>query len=442
MRMNVDKIKKIPTKEINKLPKATGVYLLYGSTSSPQAEKRIIYIGKAINIKNRVKNHFQGKNWWEKTLLRQGFGGQVGFIETNSEIEALILEAELIKKYQPKFNVVWRDDKNYFYVAISGEKLPSVFITHQREKSQNTNHKIQTFYIGPFVDGNSLKKTLKLLRKVFPFYTSAIHPKRKCTWCHLDLCPGPEPDLKEYRKNIKKLILVLQGKRKNVLRQLKKEMKLFSNSQEFEKAGKTRNKIEALQSIISHAHVIDYTLKTKGSLDLEHKESWQKTEENLKNILNLKGTISRIECYDISNIQGKQATGSMVVFTNGKPDKNQYKKFRIRMKNEPNDIAMLREVLKRRFTHTEWKYPEVILIDGGKAQLNVAIKSKGRKKIKIISIAKGRQELFIEGKKKPIPLKNLTQNLYNLIKHLDDEAHRFAITYHRKLRKKDLGIDI
>jgi excinuclease ABC subunit C len=149
--------------------------------------------------------------------------------------------------------------------------------------------------------------------------------------------------------------------------------------------------------------------------------------------------LGRVEAYDISNIQGKFATGSMVVFANGEPDKSQYKKFKIKMKNEPNDIAMLKEVLQRRFAHLEWKFPNIILIDGGKAQLNIAINSKPKNSnIKIISIAKGRQELFVENKEKPIPLKELPQGIYNLIKNLDSEAHRFAITYHKKLRKQNL----
>ena len=165
----------------------------------------------------------------------------------------------------------------------------------------------------------------------------------------------------------------------------------------------------------------------------------------LEKILDMKNPIERIECYDISNIQGKNATGSMVVFINGVAEKSQYKKFKVQLKNEPNDIAMLKEVLERRFNHPEWLYPQVMLIDGGKAQLNVAIKSKHSiteqkklKNIKIISIAKGRQELFIEDKQKPISLKSLPQEVYNLIKNLDDEAHRFAITYHKKLRQKNL----
>lgn len=419
--------------QISNLPKTAGVYLFYEKGGSP------IYIGKAINIKDRVKNHFQGKSWWERTLLRQGFEGRIGFIKTDSEIEALVLEAQLIKKHLPRFNVVWKDDKNYFYVAIiqDQEKMdarrPYVFTTHQKNAARAK-------YIGPFIEGAPLKKTLKYLRRVFPFYTTSRHPKNACAWCHLGLCPGPNPNLVEYKKNLKKLILILQGKRKNVAHALRREMERFSKIGNFEEAAKVRDKMLALERILEHTHVIE-----NGKAQMEQ---WPKTEVLLKEILGVKTPISKIECYDISNIQGKNAVGSMVVFADGAPDKSQYKKFRIRMKNEPNDIAMLQEVLTRRLAHPEWGYPEVVLIDGGKAQLNVAIKVKNESTIKnaiaksivpikIISIAKGKQELLIENKAK-IPLKDLPQEIYNLVKHLDDEAHRFAITYHKKLRKRAL----
>jgi len=159
-------------------------------------------------------------------------------------------------------------------------------------------------------------------------------------------------------------------------------------------------------------------------------------------MIGLQKDISKIECFDISNIQGTLAVASMVVFVNGIPDRSQYKKFRIKMENKPNDIAMLGEVLQRRLLHPEWDYPQVMLIDGGIAQLNIGIKSKNAtpetSHIKVISIAKGKRELLVEGKKEHIPLKNLPQDIYNLIVHLDDEAHRFAISYHKKLRSKAL----
>jgi excinuclease ABC subunit C len=302
----------------------------------------------------------------------------------------------------------------------------------------------------------ALKKTLRFLRRAFPYYSVKKHPKLKCTYCHLDLCPGPEPDAIEYKKNIKKLILILKGKTtasggvpqtagETVLKSLKKEMKQLSKEKEFEKAGKIRDKIHNLQQVMMHTHVIAGSQIIFNSLNKIN--NWQATEKILKGILDIKKNIARIECYDVSNIQGKQATGSMVVFINNEPDKNQYRKFQIKMENEPNDIAMLKETISRRLQHSEWPYPEIMLIDGGKGQLNAALEIKNSKNylknskiknLKIISIAKGRQELFIEGKNKPIPLKNLPREIFNLILQLDAEAHRFAITYHKKLRKRNL----
>ncbi len=404
----------IKDKNFNQLPKTSGVYCFKNG-------KELIYIGKAINIQSRVKNHFNQPSYRDNLFIDKV--EKIGYLETNSEIEALILEANLIKKYQPKFNVVWRDDKNYFYVAITKDKCPIIYITHQ--KTENAE------YIGPFVEGTALKKTLRFLCRVFPYYTQARHPKTKCTWCHLDLCPGPNPDLGLYKKNIKKLILILKGKRSAVLNSLKGEMKQLSKENRFEEAGKIRDRIYNLQQVMSHTHVIE-SAKVAPTPDVG---------ATLAKILGVNKEIYRIECYDVSNIQGKSATGSMVVFIDGRPNKNLYRKFKIKMKNEPNDIAMLEETLQRRFMHPEWQYPEVILIDGGIAQLNIAIKVKEqfhRIVLLVISIAKGRQELFIEGRKNPIPLKSLPQEIYNLILQLDDEAHRFAIAYHKKLRKKSL----
>jgi len=402
--------------KLTELPKTSGVYCF-------KSKNEAIYIGKAINIQSRVKNHFNQPSYRDNLFIDKV--EKVGYFETNSEIEALVLEANLIKKYQPKFNVVWRDDKNYFYVAFEPNKkgLLYVYITHQpsfAKASEGQGHK----YIGPFIEGVALKMTLKLLRKVFPFYTQARHPKNKCMYCHLGLCPGPTPDLKFYKRNIKKLILILEGKRVTVLNSLKNEMATLSKLKKFEEAGKVRDEIGNLQQVMSHASVIS---QEKNAI----------SQITLNKVLGIEKEIHRIECYDVSNIQGKQATGSMVVFTDGVADKSQYKKFKIRIENTPNDIAMLKEVLTRRFAHSEWPYAQVILIDGGKAQLNIAIKCR-LAGVKVISIAKGRQELFIEGQTNPIPLKNLPQEIYNLIKNLDDEAHRFAIAYHRKLRKNEL----
>ncbi len=420
----MERFKFLKKEEVSNLPKTSGVYAF-------KSKREILYIGKAINIKERVKNHFQKSSFRDNLFIDKV--ENVGFIKTNSEIAALILEANLIKKYQPKYNIMWRDDKNFFYVGITKQNLPRIFITHQIKKEKIKNGK-QTVFIGPFVDGTSLKKTLKILRKIFPYYTVKKHSRLPCTWCHLGLCPGPNPDEKKYKKNIKNLISILKGKSAPVLKSLKKEMKKAAKLQEYEKAAGLRDKIQALQRTISHAKIFE-EIKAK-------KDKWEKIEKELKKILKTKKKILRIEAYDVSNIQGQKATGSMVTFIQGNPEKDFYRRFKIKSIDKPNDIAMIEEVLERRFKHLEWKMPDVILIDGGKAQLNIAIKTKNRnrktKNISVISLAKKQNKLYIENRKDPILLKKLSKEVADLILQIRDEAHRFAITYHRKLRKKEL----
>jgi excinuclease ABC subunit C len=458
------KFKFIKKDKLDLLPKTSGVY-------SFRKGKEVLYIGKAANIRKRVKQH--------RKLIR--LAGKVGFIKTNSEfaelsahltsrpasqgstIEALILEANLIKKYQPKYNVVWRDDKNYFYVGITREDFPRIFWTHQT-KVKNQRSKVKSQFIGPFVDGKALKETLKVLRKVFPYRSCYKVPNRPCLWYHLNRCPAPcllkspkeslrlptgqakfikeiPPDSlkikKISQKNTENLIRIIEKGKNPVLKELKREMKLASAKQEFEEAAKIRNQINALEKVLAHSKIFLEPTVPQTSLWY-----YKKIEEGLKELLKIKKRISRIEAYDVSNIQGQEATGSLVTFINGQPDKNFYRRFKIKIEGKPNDIAMIKEVLARRFKHPEWGLPDLILIDGGIAQLNVALKIKTQKSkiknIKVMSLAKGENKLFIEGKRKPILLKNLPRGIFNLILQLRDEAHRFAISYHRKLRKKVL----
>ena len=447
----MEKFKYLKTKEINKLPKTPGVYTF-------KKGGKILYIGKAANIRERVKNHFHPVKYREAVILPKAklFNRvkQIGYLKTNSEIEALILEANLIKKYQPKYNVIWRDDKNYFFVGVTKEEFPKIFITHQ-PKIQNTKYKIQnTRYIGPFVDGKSLKKTLEVLRKIFPYRTCKKLPRHPCLWHHLNRCPAPcllksplgkQLDRftksinwgKAYRRNIQNLIKILQGKKTQAIINLRKEMKRASKLQDFEKAAKIRDQIEALEKILANVKIFEPPLP---------QADWQRIQEILKGILKInKGggrVASRIEAYDVSNVQGQEATGSMVTFIDGTPNKNFYRKFKIRISGKPDDIAMLKEVLTRRFNHPEWPFPDLILIDGGIAQLNAGLQIKDLrleiKKIRFISLAKKENKLYIEGQKEPLLLKELPREIFNLILQLRDEAHRFAISYHRKLRKRGL----
>ena len=438
------KFKFTKKEKIDALPQITGVYC-FALNPPPQKKAttrqgEIFYIGKASNIKTRAKNHFSQPSFRDNLYINKV--DNIGFIQTDSEVEALILESNLIKKYKPKYNVVWKDDKNYSFVAItpstilrtSKEQFPRVFITHQTKNLKSEILKLKTDFIGPFVDGKSLKRTLGILRRIFPYYVSKKHSAVPCSWCHLGLCPGPNPDKKNYKRNIKHLVLFLKGGKQSILKKMKKEMETASRLQKFEKASEIRDQIVSLERIISNAKIFEK--KSEKEID------WQETENKLKNILETKKPISRIECYDVSNIQGKMATGSMVVFINGRSAKNFYRKFKIKMKNEPNDIAMLKEILTRRFNHAEWNFPEVILIDGGKAQLNAAIlvktKNPNLKNIIVLAIAKRNNELYIEGKAKPLLLAKLPREIFNLILQLRDEAHRFAITYHRKLRESQM----
>lgn len=407
------------------MPQSSGVYAF-------KSKEGILYIGKAANLKDRIQNHFKQPSSQDYLFLNQIT--DIGYIETESSIDALLLESELIKKQKPKYNVMWKDDKQYFYVAITKEQLPWIFLTHQPKEKRIT-------YLGPFVDGKSIKQTLRLLRRAFPYYTTKKHGPKLCAWCHLHLCPGPNPDPKEYKQNIKKLIAVLKGKKVSVLKTIKRQMEQASKEQHFEQAATFRNQFLALENVIRHASI--------GSNEKTHENA----ANELQHVLGTTNPIIRIECYDISNIQGKESTGSMVTFVDGKPTKEWYRKFKVHITGKPNDFAMMKEVISRRMKHTEWPYPDLMLIDGGKGQLSSALAALTNPNLirlsypqlnevefqnlpfKVAALAKQHNELFLPGKSSPLLLKDMPSSARNTLLHIRDEAHRFAITYHRKLFK-------
>ncbi|MFQ6049699.1 MAG: GIY-YIG nuclease family protein, partial [Candidatus Paceibacterales bacterium] len=426
----MEKFKFLKKENVSKLPENPGVYAFKNG-------RKFLYIGKAANIKERVKNHFQQPGFRNSLFINKA--KKIGYLKTDSEIEALIFEANLIKKYQPKYNVIWRDDKNYFFVGITKEDFPRVFITHQAKiKSQKS--KVKSQFIGPFVDGRALKFSLKSLRKVFPYRSCKILPKRPCLWYQLGRCPAPcllKSNLareinfkikmkKECQKNAKNLLKILKGGKREVLKDLKMEMKKASRVKDFERAARIRDQVFALEKVLENAKIFEPTEPTR-------KIGWPKIQKILQKVLKTKKKISRIEAYDISNIQGQKATGAMVTFIDGQPDKNFYRRFKIKIFGKPDDIAMIKEVLSRRFKHLEWGLPDLILIDGGIAQLNAALRIKNQesriKNIKIMSLAKTGNKLYIENQKKALLLKNLSREIFNLILQLRDEAHRFALSY-------------
>jgi len=395
---------------------------------------RVLYVGKAINLKKRVASYFtHKKNLGEKTNVLVSQIDNVKTIRVESEIESLLLEANLIKKHQPKYNIKLTDGRAYPLIKISiKDKYPKVLVARKQDDPRS-------IYFGPFPNAGAMRLVLKTVRKIFPFQSVVNHHNKLCFYYHLGLCPCPEilKD-KHYKQTIKHLVKFLNGQTKEVIRDLEKERNGFSKMQQFENALLVQNKIEAIKLVTS---------KFKAPLEYEQnpnlKEDIRNEELNLliENLNKEKVKITklnRIECFDISNTSGKNATGSMVVFINGEKKSSLYRKFKIRgsYNDLPNDFAMMEELISRRLKHAEWEFPDLIIVDGGKGQISSALKALTNKKIKIpiVGLAK-QEEIIITADFKQIKLPKNSRQLH-LVMRIRDEAHRFAINYHKKLRAK------
>jgi len=430
------------------LPIAPGSYQFYNATG------KIVYIGKAANLASRVLSYWQksasltpAKYSMLKRIVR------IKWIETESEIEALLLEANLVKKYQPDYNVLLRDDKRFAYIKISlDDEIPGVFITRIIDKSGK--------YFGPFTSALAVRETLRALRKIFPYCLERKIKERPCFYYQLGRCLGicaGKISREDYvRQVIRPLVMFLEGKKGRIIknyelriRNLEKvNKKLDSEGATYlenqKEIGELKYQLANMKQVLEGAKVIGVADKYANDV------------VELAKILGLPKIPERIEGYDIANIFGKEAAGSMVVFSGGESNKNEYRKFKIKIgQGQANDIGMLKEVLERRFKHTSpqpspykgeggnWPLPDLIVIDGGKAQLNAAVRilKKRRLEIPLVAISKGLglrssvapDKLFFPGEKKPLELP-LASPALHLIKRVRDEAHRFAIGYHRKLR--------
>lgn len=422
---------KIVQEKLKKLPKDPGVYLYRNDKG------RIIYVGKAVNLKNRVSSYFIGGHE-PKTMELVNHIFDLEWIVAGSEIEALILEAELIKRYKPKFNILLKDDKNYCYIKITKEDYPIISVVRQIVESKSE-------YLGPFVDSGAVRNALKYLRKVFPYCTCSLSGDNVCLYYHLGLCQGHGEKYispSEYQANIRGLISFLSGKKEDVIKDLTRQMKKYSKSKEYEKAAQVRDSLSAL-SRLRFEHVIE----EKRELRLD------KALVGLKEALHLDTIPARIECYDISNIFGRAAVGSMVVFENGIPAKNDYRRFEIKTVRRIDDFAMHQEVAKRRFGKIEntkdfsfAKIPDLVIIDGGKGQISSVMEVVAPFKLptKFVGLAKRLEEIVTmdSGGKFDIVTLQPNSEEYFLVQRIRDEAHRFAITYHRNLRSKELTSSI
>lgn len=419
---------------LKKAPGKPGIYLFKNK------KDEVIYVGKSINLAERLKFYIQNFQKEPKITALVNQTEKVQLIKVDSEIEALLLEINLIKKFRPRYNVVWRDDKRPIYIRLTKELLSRVTLSRKVKEAN-----VELF--GPFPSVYKTKLILKFLRKIFPF-CSCKRPKKPCLFSHLGLCqPSPayilktksrenKELIKQYQENIKFLKMFLSARIKEVLKALGKKMKHEAIKENFEKAADLRDKLDLLKFLIQSKTNLDHYLSTPQIfLSLGKAQNWQ-----LKKLLGLP-KLERIEGYDVANLKGKYATGSMVVFWEGLPTRENYRRFKIKATKTPDDTVMLAEVVQRRLKHSEWHWPDLILVDGGKGQVSAVKKAlkKSDFSIPVLGLAKRLEEIVL-----PAGEKFLTYRLspdsppLQLLKRVRDEAHRFATTYHKKLHLKYL----
>lgn len=406
--------------KIKALPESPGIYKYFDQDGI------LIYVGKSVSIKNRVSSYFTSKDLGPKTNLLVKQTVDIKYIKVFSEFEALMLESELIRTHKPFFNSIAKDDKSPIYIKISYGAVPLISLSRKQKPGKGEYVK------GPFPSVKVTKQILKHIRRIFP-YCQHKNPRKPCLYVHLGLCPYPyagEEAAETYRKNIKRIQLLLNGNLQTLQKDLVSQMKQFAKELDFEKASEYKKILENLVYLTQHFRDPKEFLMSPTLVD----DFAQERLNELQQILNISEPLERIECYDISNTQGSNPTGSMVVFTNGFADKSQYKRFKVRSLDTPNDFLMMREILTRRFKN-DWPKPNLIIIDGGRGQLEVGVEvlESFKLQIPIVGLAKRYEEIHLSGTKEPIKLTHASP-ARQLVEAIRDEAHRFAITYHRKLR--------
>jgi excinuclease ABC subunit C len=531
--------------KLSHLPDQPGVYLM------KDAQERIIYVGKAVVLKNRVRSYFQSsRNHSPKVQSMVSRIVNLEYIVTASEIEALILECNLIKKHRPKYNISLRDDKTYPYIKVTiNEEFPRLYATRRVQKDGAR-------YFGPYTSAGAVHETIKLMRKLFPLRSCRIlDARRPCLEYHIKRCLAPCAgfvDAATYQGMIKEVCLLLEGRSDTVVQSLKKKMEVAAQELAFEQAAKLRDQLAAVEKVREKQNIVtgagdqdaiglarsalgtcaqvffirsgkmvgrdhfllagsdqeedeavlaaflkqyysqstfipkeillpmnieeqsllgEWLSQLKGSrvavetpkrgtkkdivtmadgnaaLVLQeqegkikaHSEQTEGALADLGRYLGLDGPPERMECFDISHIQGSETVASMVVFESGMPKKEEYRRYKLlTVEGKPDDFKSMQEVVSRRYAQGGQPPPDLIIIDGGKGQLSSAleiIRGAGWLQVPVIGLAKEFEHIFREGDSEPLILPRHSQALY-LIQRIRDEAHRFAVTYHRKLRSK------
>ena len=432
--------------KLDSLPISPGVYF------HKDKNGKVIYIGKAANLKNRVRQYFQSSKLRDpKTIALIAEIVDVDWMVVDSELDELFLEAELIRRNLPKYNILLRDDKSYSYIRINyNNPYPSVTVTRSPLDDKAK-------YYGPYLSSRDIKGALRLLRKIFPYSThNGIIPNRACLQYHLGLCPGIEEDktsLSAYKANLRMLMSYIEGNRKNLIVNLDKSMHQAAKKQDFERASVLRNQIYALKTLTKQRLFTD-----SETIDI----SKDRAITGLVDILSLKDVPRRIEGYDISHMQGTDNVASMVVFKNGLPEKSEYRKFKMRLAGN-NDFGHMFEVITRRLSAKNvkaWGVPNLILIDGGRGQLSSAIRARDELgfSIPMIGLAKREEEIVVDNSGSNVELNYESLKYHNtiiretdkfvklvlpvnsdivkLLQRIRDESHRFAVSYHSVLKQK------
>jgi len=452
MMLELDPMSVDVKKTVENLPKTPGVYLF------KNAQGHVIYVGKAKSLKNRVSSYFQKSlSFGPKTKVMVQNIANLEVIKTDSELESLILEAELIKKYKPRYNIIFKDDKSHLYIVIRNDnlvlngkkiKLPKV-LTSRKTDLQKGDIKF-----GPYPNARTARRIIRILRRIFPYRDCSAGKFKKyqrlekpCLFGHLDLCTAPcleDASIIDYKKEITRIKNFLSGKSSVIIRDYEKKMKEASKKREYEKAVHYRDTLSRFKYIRANFKTADKYIENPNLLEDLAEEA---LSDLVKNIEILKNKPVRIECYDISSISGKEAVGSMVVSTNGQVDKSEYKKFKVRLEPKSDDVHMMQEILGRRFKRGVegggWKLPNLVVLDGGKGQVSSVLEIMQEKGIEIpvVGIAKKHEILIykINNEFKELKLSVDSEGL-KLIIRLRDEAHRFAQSYHHHLRLKKIKV--
>lgn len=432
---------------LTNLPKAPGVYLFKNRAG------KVIYVGKAINLYRRVHQYFSsGTTSGPKTLQLVGQIAAAKIIPTLTEFDALILEAKLIRYYDPYYNSIAKDDRSPLYVYLTlRDELPRVILVRKTVIDKLGSRVGKNSVFGPFQSSRIAKMLLRTLRRIVPYCTQKRRDGKACFYTHLGYC-GPCPSLvvkmspgklrqkliNEYRSHIFRLSRILSGATKTVIRQIETEMHQAAGMGQFERANQLKKQRENLYALLSRKY--DPNIYWENEMSLE--DITGNEVSSLLNILQkvypLLKQLTRIEAIDVSNTSGQQPTGSLVVMTNGRIDTSGYRRFKIKSIKGLNDFGMIAEVLRRRLKHTHWPLPDLLVIDGGKGQLSAAIDVLKEQEINlpVVGLAKRFEEIIAFKENRFITLTlPLTSEALHLVQRLRDEAHRFALTYHRYLRR-------